>query len=78
MIVKESYIKAKDIILMILIVVDVVLIFYSMFSSVNPVLLDYIYRFDLILCLILFIEFCYNLNKSEERIKFIKSNWYIL
>ena len=76
MIVKESYIKIKDIILMILIVIDVVLIFYSMFSKVNPILLDYIYRFDLILCVILFIEFSYNLNKSEEKIKYIKSNWY--
>lgn len=30
-----------------------------MFRCVNPVLLDHIYLFDLILCVILFIQFCY-------------------
>jgi len=76
MIIKESYIKIKDIVLMILIIIDVILIFYTMFSSANPVLVSYIYSFDLALCLVLFIEFSFNLKNSKDKIDYIKSNWY--
>lgn len=72
---KESYSKLKEAILIVLIVLDIIFLIIITFYPSNPSLTDFVYRFDLALCVILFIEFSYNLKNSDNKTAYVKSNW---
>lgn len=72
---KESYVRLKEIILMVLIVLDIVFLIVITFYLSNGALIKFVYQFDLVLCVILFIDFSYNLKTAPNRGRFIKENW---
>lgn len=68
-------IRAKEIALLFLIILDIVLLSYISFYPSNPLTVNAINQFDLVLCIILFIEFSVNLKRAEDRKKFLLENW---
>lgn len=57
-----------------LIVIDVIMVFYVSFFSTDATLKTVFYAFDLILCIILWLEFLYCLYHSENKKKYLLNN----
>lgn len=72
----ESYSKLKEAILIVLIVLDIIFLIYITIYPSNSAISDFIFRFDFLLCVILFIDFSYNLKNADNKISYVKSNWY--
>lgn len=68
---KESYIG-------VLIITDAILLIYTIFFPVDFSVLNFIIKFDFITCLVIAIDFCYYFYKSDNRIEFLKNNWFTL
>ena len=69
--------RSKDILYMlinILILADVVLIAYMLLFSIPNDLISLIIMFDVIICIILIIDFFYKLQNDDEKSKFFKHN----
>jgi len=64
--------KFKEAVLIILIVLDIVLLTYLSIYKASPPIVTAVNQFDLVLCLILFTEFMFNLRGSEDRLGFIR------
>jgi len=71
----RKLIRAKDLTLLVLITLDIVLLSYISFYPSNTTIVNAIDQFDLILCIILFIEFAVNLKRADNRKKFLRENW---
>lgn len=64
-----------DALIIILIIVDIVLLILITFYNLNPYFVNLIIYFDLMVCVILFIDFIYRMNKAnEDKYTFIKKN----
>ncbi|MDI3484135.1 MAG: voltage-gated potassium channel [Methanobacteriaceae archaeon] len=72
---KDKFMRYKELILVILILIDMVAIIYISFYPVGSNLADFVNNFDLILCILLSIEFLYNLRREEDKWAFIRENW---
>ena len=58
--------------IIILIIVDIVLVMWITFVPVNDSLSSTIINFDLLVCIILFLDFIYRMNQKDDKKKFIK------
>lgn len=61
--------------IIVLIIVDLVLLMFVTFSSVSQSIFITIIYFDLLVCIILFFDFIYRMQKREDKKAFIKKNW---
>jgi voltage-gated potassium channel len=66
--------QAFYLIISILIVIDVIMVFYVSFYSTDATLKNVFYAFDLILCIILWLEFLYGFYRSENKKKYLLNN----
>ena len=66
--------QAFYLIISILIVIDVIMVFYVSFYSTNSTLKTVFYAFDLILCIILWLEFLYGLYYADDKKKYLLNN----
>lgn len=71
----KKIINITRIILSLLIVLDVILITYSVVSDISPVLYQKILLFDIIICIILLFDFFRGYFKAKDKRKYLKSNW---
>ena len=61
--------------IIILIIVDLVLLMLITFTTVSHSFFTTIIYFDLMVCIILFFDFVYRMQKEEDKMAFIKHNW---
>ena len=61
--------------IIILIIVDLVLLMLITFTTVSHPFFTTIIYFDLMVCIILFFDFVYRMQKEEDKMAFIKHNW---
>lgn len=61
--------------IIILIIVDLVLLMFVTFSSVNQSMFITIIYFDLLVCIILFFDFVHRMQECEDKKLFFKKNW---
>ena len=66
--------QAFYLIISILIVIDVIMVFYVSFYSTDSTLKTVFYAFDLILCIILWLEFLYGLYYADDKKKYLLNN----
>ena len=66
--------QAFYLIISILIVIDVIMVFYVSFYSTNSTLKTVFHAFDLILCIILWLEFLYGLYYADDKKKYLLNN----
>jgi len=71
----NNLIKYKELILNVLIIVDILAIIYISFYHASAKLISSVTNFDLLLCVILFADFIYNISRKEDKWSFIKKNW---
>ncbi|MBC7100906.1 MAG: ion transporter [Methanobacteriales archaeon] len=71
----QKKLKYKELTLNVLILIDIIAITYISFYPSSPVLIYSINIFDFLLCVILFIEFLYNIKMKKDKWVFIKENW---
>ncbi len=76
--IKLNYKREINIILIILVVIDTVFLFISSFTNLSNNLMIHIYYFDLFVCILLWIEFIYNLYHSNNKKEYLKKNWYYI
>lgn len=72
---QKKKLKYKELTLNVLILIDIIAITYISFYPSSPVLIYSINIFDFLLCVILFIEFLYNIRMEKDKWVFIKENW---
>lgn len=72
---EHKKLKYKEIVLSILILTDIIAIIYISFYPVTPIIVSSVNIFDLLLCVILFTEFLYNIRREDDKLAFIKENW---
>ncbi len=65
-----------ELLMIILILTDTILLILVIFHDFSPIMLQMIYVFDIFVCIILSIEFVYNLKNSNNRKEFFKNNWF--
>lgn len=53
---------------------DILFLAYILFYPVSPTFRNYVIAFDLILCVVLWIEFAYSFSHSEDKKQYFKSN----
>lgn len=70
-----NLIRTKELVLLVLITLDIVLLSYISFYPSNTWTVNAINQFDLLLCIILFMEFSVNLKRAEDRKRFLRENW---
>ncbi|BAW32146.1 conserved hypothetical protein [Methanothermobacter sp. MT-2] len=71
----ENFIKYKEAILDVLILIDIFAIIYISFYPATPILISSVNNFDLLLCILLFADFLYHAKTNEDKWAFIKKNW---
>lgn len=59
-------------------ILDIVVLTAIFFVNISPETYNIILIFDLIVVIILLIQFVYDLNRSEDKTKFVKNNWFNL
>lgn len=67
-----------NIIIIILVIIDTLLLLISSFTHLANNVLTNIYYFDLVVCVILWIEFIYDIYHSKNRKEYLKKNWYYI
>ena len=67
-----------DFVIIGLTILDIVVLTAIFFVNVSPETYNIILIFDLVVVIILMIQFIYDLNRSEDKTKFIKKNWFNL
>lgn len=70
--------KKINVLLFIFVLIDTILLFISTFSTLPADINEHIFHFDIFVCVILWIEFIYNLYYSENRLYYLKKNWYYI
>ena len=60
---------------LLLVIIDMILLLILTFSNVSQHVEQKIIYFDLFVCFILWIDFIYNLYKSNNKKQFLKENW---
>lgn len=79
--IEENKKSLKDFIepvILTLVLFDIILLIISTFFVLSPKIESQIITFDLIVCIILLIEFSYNFYKSDNRKAFFKEHWFEL
>lgn len=71
----KKIINITRMILSLLIVLDVILITYSLVSDISPALYQKILLFDIVICIILLFDFFWGYFKAEDKKEYFKSNW---
>ncbi len=74
----KMLIKRLNDIVWIIVLIDTIFLFLTTFSTIPNHILFYIYLFDFIVCIILWIEFSYNLYYADNKKEFLKKNWYYI
>lgn len=54
--------------------VDIILLIYSSFYNTDPSVTSNVMRFDLILCIVLWIEFIYSYHLAEDKREYLRDN----
>ena len=71
----KKIINISRIILSLLVILDVVLISYSLIVDVSPELYHKILIFDITVCIILLFDFFRGFFKAEDKKEYVKENW---
>ena len=61
-----------------MIVIDILLIFYLFLCSPSQGILSYIIAFDVLTCIILLFDYSFKLNRTSSKIRFLNENWIFI
>lgn len=73
---KNNILAFVDAFIIILIIVDTFLLTLITFYPTDPKIFYSIVYFDLAVCIVLFMEFIYNIRKENDKKRYIKEHWY--
>ncbi|MCR5026662.1 MAG: ion transporter [Methanobrevibacter sp.] len=72
---KKKFVNVTKIILSLIIIVDVILITFSLVFDVSVNIYNKILLFDIMTCVVLLFDFFYGLFKADDRKQYFKENW---
>lgn len=72
---KKKMFNVSKIVMSLIIIVDVVLISYSLVFDISTTLYNKIVLFDIMTCVVLLFDFFYGLLKSQDKKQYFKENW---
>lgn len=72
---KKKMFNVSKIVMSLIIIVDVVLISYSLVFDISTTLYNKIVLFDIMTCVVLLFDFFYGLLKSDDKKQYFKENW---
>lgn len=72
---KKKMFNVSKIVMSLIIIVDVVLISYSLVFDISTTLYNKIVLFDIMTCVVLLFDFFYGLLKSQDKKRYFKENW---